>query len=107
MAQQPPSLAASPIHQAERPSAALDPSDVIDHLLHHQLGDGLGRDGRRDDYTRMVPEVVPGRKRLALEHIEHCPAQLAIVERSEQVALIQVSPARKVDDTRAVRKSAE
>ncbi len=55
----------------------------------------------------MVPEGMLGRKRLTLEHVEHGSAELTLVQRGEQVVLIQVSAARDVDDACAARQQAE
>ena len=99
------SVAPRGIHQPERLLSALDASDVVDHLLHHELGDGLTGDVRRDQDTRVVPKRVIEGQRLAIEDVEHRAGEPAAVERREQIGFDQVCAARDVDQIRSARQA--
>ena len=70
-------------------------------------GSGVAGDMRRHQHLRMVPERAAGRQRLLAEHVQRGAAEMAGVERLDQVVLDQVLAARDVDHAGAVRQLGE
>ena len=91
--------------RSERPR--FEAENVVEHDRSGGSRVGDAGDMRGDEDARVMPERVTRRQRLVAEHIEGRRAELAAVERRDQIVLDQVTAAPGIDKAGAVGQTAK
>lgn len=101
------SVAADAVDLALHPLAAFEAADVFQQLGEGAVGLRHGGDVWGEQDVRVAPEGVIRRRWLVLQHVEYGGAELAAVERVQQVGFDQMLAAAHIDQRRAGRQLRE